>query len=736
MKKLSFKRLLMSGIALTIGYAFIIPLALNPAFALEVITETPSQGKIAQENTTKEPPVFLQADEVNYDETLSLFIAKGNVELMQEDRILLADTLSYSQINDTVTASGNVQILEPSGDVMFAEYAELTNQLATGTLHKIRILMQNNARVSANGARKISESKTEVARGVYSPCDVCKEDPERSPLWQIKADKIVHDKAAQTIEYYNSWMEIAGLPIAYSPYFQHPDPSVERSSGLLPPSIGSNDNFGSFLRVPYFVAISEDKDLTVDPIYTVEKGFLFSGEYRQAFDSGDLIVEASFLQSDDWIDNNVTKKGNSRWHIASAGSYEIDDTWRWGFDLNRQSDRQYMDRYSFWGTPGNTLDSQINFEGSRQRNHLKIEALSWQDLRAVQTIKQPLLLPHITYAGLGESDQYGGRWSLDASLRGLKQKSASKSLRTSAKAGYGINKTTSFGLATSSNISFQSDLYKTNHLDGLNLEDGYTARFTPRASILGRIPFYQVTESGTQIIEPMAGFFASPNGGHDKDIRNDDSLVVEQDEASLFSDDMSPGIDRMETGTRFSYGLRLAHYFQNNFEVQGTIAQAYRFSEDALLLSDTGIDEGASDYFGSISIRPNDFVNVSYSFRLDQNDFNNTRNETQLHIGKGTTSFSTRYTDIEKDLNSSSTDIKELNLTGSVGIDDYWKATGYWLHDLKAKNSRNAGLALTYEDECFIFSTNYVRDFTLDGDKLPSDSIMFKLTFKTLGEIQ
>ena len=62
------------------------------------------------------------------------------------------------------------------------------------------------------------------------------------------------------MRYYGAQFEFFGAPIAYLPYFQSPDPTVKRKSGFLPPTFKSSNKLGYGLRVPYFFAISDDKD--------------------------------------------------------------------------------------------------------------------------------------------------------------------------------------------------------------------------------------------------------------------------------------------------------------------------------------------------------------------------------------------------------------------------------------------------------------------------------------------
>src|SRR5262249_32059496 len=74
---------------------------------------------------SKNEPVMLTAQAMGYDEKTATAIAVGNVEVVQGDTILLADRVTYNQTTDTVHATGHVTVLEPTGDVLFSDDAEL-----------------------------------------------------------------------------------------------------------------------------------------------------------------------------------------------------------------------------------------------------------------------------------------------------------------------------------------------------------------------------------------------------------------------------------------------------------------------------------------------------------------------------------------------------------------------------------------------------------------------------------
>src|SRR5215469_2739688 len=249
-------------------------------------------------------PVLFRADEVQYDQDLALVVAKGNVEIDQRDQIVLADTVTYNQRTDTVTASGHVSLLQPSGDIVFSDYMELHDNMREGFIKDIRILLSDGSRLAANTGRRVEGNRTEMRRGVYSPCELCASDPTKPPVWQIEAERVVHDKQEQLVEYHDATMEIDGWPIFYTPYFSHPDPSVKRESGFLPPTFGAGGTLGFHITQPYFWAIAPDKDLTIRPMVTTDAGDVLDGEYRQAWGFGRLDVEGSIEAGDAQVQTN------------------------------------------------------------------------------------------------------------------------------------------------------------------------------------------------------------------------------------------------------------------------------------------------------------------------------------------------------------------------------------------------------------------------------------------------
>ena len=299
----------------------------------------------------QDQPVLLKADLVRLYRELEIITATGNVEFSQGGRILLADTVTYNQRTETITATGNISLMEPSGEVYFADFVELSDDLKDGVVEGIRVLLPDQSRIAAVGGRLVGGIRSTMRKAVYSPCEICKEHPDRPPTWQIKAFEVVHDRAQQEIEYKDAWLEFYGVPVLYVPYFYHPDSTVKRKSGFLVPSFGGSSELGTMIRVPYHIAISPTTDATITPIFTSKEGPVLFAEYRNRFVSGLFEGRGSITHGTGIDAESKATKGEDdeeiRGHFKGRLGVDIDDTWRAGAKLDFASDDTYLRRYGF-----------------------------------------------------------------------------------------------------------------------------------------------------------------------------------------------------------------------------------------------------------------------------------------------------------------------------------------------------------------------------------------------------
>ena len=82
--------------------------------------------------------------------------------------MLRADKITFDRNTGVAAANGNVVLLEPDGQVMFADYAEMTQDMRNGVLRDMRAILAENGRLAANGARRTEGKINEtVARRLF-----------------------------------------------------------------------------------------------------------------------------------------------------------------------------------------------------------------------------------------------------------------------------------------------------------------------------------------------------------------------------------------------------------------------------------------------------------------------------------------------------------------------------------------------------------------------------------------
>lgn len=716
-------------LALTLA---LVVLATSPAAAQQ--DETPPEGNGEQ--------AVISADEITYDETLNSVFATGHVEVAYGERILLADSVRYNRNDDSVVASGNIAMLEPSGDVLFAEYLELKDELRNGVIEDIRILLADDSRFAANGARRIDGRKTVMRKAVFSPCAVCKEDPDRPPLWQIKASTIIHDQESHDVTYTNAWLELFGVPIFYTPYLTHPDPSVERRTGLLAPRFGSSVVFGGFARIPLFIAFSDSIDMTLEPIVTAREPSIFALEYRQRFNSGLVELSGSVTKADretgDAL-NPVVEQDVMRGHLFAAGDFSLDDNWRTGFDYRRASDPTYLDRYDFFGDFGETLESKAYIEGFHGRTYTTANIFGYQDLRLTDPVEEPIILPSFDHNYLTEADGIGGRWSMDVNFRSTMRSAGPNTRRLSLQGGYALPLISDYGLATTLSASIRADGYHMDRVpvDGVNETNVLAGRVIPRAAIEMRYPFVRGEEGIRQVVEPVAAFIASPNNGNPVEIPEEDSVVVELDDTNLFSEDQIPGLDRADTGQRAVYGLKGGLYGERGGRMVGFVGQSYRLKNVDRIGDTSDLHNGKSDYVGRLLISPNKYMDLLYRFRLAESNFRLLRGETSIAMGPPALRLTGDHVFIAAETsNGLYPDREEVIGDLSSQLTDFWSIGLGGRRDLSSDGGPlEYGARITYEDECFRLAAKFRRDFTSSVDVEEETTFSIELVFKNLGNV-
>lgn len=698
----------------------------RPAQPASAVRPNTSPQPASQSSSQDVQRAELNADSMTYDRDLGLITATGNVEIEYGPRSLLADKVTYNQKTDIVIAESNVSMTDETGKVIFGDRIEITGDLKDGVIHNIGLILEDKSRVAGAGAHRTNGIITEVDHAVYSPCNLCKEDPTAPPLWQIKAVRVIHDAEDKRVSYRNAWLELYGIPVAYTPYLSHPDPTVKRRSGFLAPSFSSSSDLGFIIQAPYFWAIDEYQDATITPRVTTDGGQGANGQYRRNFKRGRIKAEGSFVVDD-------PDRGN-RGYIDIESEYHIDPTWRAGIDIETASDDTYTRRYGI--DTESVLVSRGYLEGFRGNNYQALNTYGFNDLRA-DTDESPVVLPMYDFNYNGRRDRLGGFASFDFNALNLARSSGTDTRRLAFRPRWDRPFNGPFGEVYNASVSLAADAY---HATDVSLDNGATYTGTsghlmPRAALSWRLPLIRPGERFSQTIEPLASIVIAPNGGNSDKTPNEDSQEIEFDETNLFQENRYDGFDRVDGGTRVNYGLNWALTGNKGGYTSVFLGQSYRFRKDSSYTQSSGLEDNFSDVVGRVQISPQKYLNLIYRTQFSPDNQSPQRNEITADIGAPALKLNLDYIFIDNQQGSEFAGREEINGSLSSQINKNWSSYFSARHDLSASDIRSLALGIVYEDECVKFTTRLTRSFFEDRDLKPADAITFTLVLKTLGEV-
>lgn len=707
-------------------------LALVLAFSLtHILTATPT---VASPN-----PVALQADELVYDQELGIITARGKVEAYQDDRILLADSVTYNERVDQLVASGNVVIVEPDGTTLFADYIEVTDNFKNGILTGFRLLYKDNSRLAGNSASRLDGNITTLENGIYSPCDLCKSDPTKAPVWQIRAAKVIHNKEDQTISFQNMLLQFSGIPVAYTPYFQIPDPTVKKRSGLLTPEINYDRLLGVSVKEPVYYTITPSADVTLAPTFYSKSSPSIAGLYRQRIENGRFAFDGSITNPERRDNDNNTVDGRDlRGHFRGEGRFNLTEEFRAGFELFRTSDDTYLKRYNI-----SNLDTLLNtayVEGFRGRSYFQATAYEFQGLRQTDDAGlSPFVLPSITYSYVSEPHNAYGYGTFDANFLSTNRTNGVDTNRVTGTVGWHIPYTSRIGDITTITAQLRGDFYSVDN--GRDPEgqpgnfDSTSSRFKPLFALDWRYPLAQSFGTVQHVIEPIANFVATPSGGSQRFIPNEDSRNFEFDDTNIFSLNRLPGYDRYEGGLRVAYGLKTAFYGASGGYTEALFGQSHRFADNNNAFSgDTGLERRQSDYVARVVVSPSTLIDFVDRLRIDEQSLQIRRHEFSTIVGPRPLRLAATYAHIDRDSTTANFGSQEQAVYSAYGqISRFWRVSGSISQDLNDGFIFGYSGVLSYLDECCDFQLIAGRTNTRDREIEPTYRFGFRLRLKNLG---
>ena len=583
---------------------------------------------------------------------------------------------------------------------------------------------KNDPVLKGRGATS-DKNETKIYKAAFTTCNT---ENKKCPGWEIQSEEFTHDKINKVFEYKNSWLKIFDKKILYFPFFSHPDPSVKRKSGFLTPVYGSSENLGSWVNIPYFKVINEEKDLTFSPRIYADDKFILQSEYRQAFEQSNFISDFSV--------NNDGKNTNT--HLFAKFDGNVDTKTKFNFKYQDTSNDDYLKVHNLSNSSylienESLLTTQLKISREIDDNtNLDTNFTVYQDLSKKDSDRFQYILPNFTFSkNIILPDNYNGNF---------------KFISTGFQKNYDTNKYESLlindflfesnnfisetGLLSNYDLLIKNFNSYTENSSNYNDKDDYEVF----GSLLFKTsyPLKKVDEYYKNYLKPIMALRFSPNNTK-SDISEKD---IKLDYNNLFSLNRIGTNEIIEGGRSISLGLEYEKRNLKDKKILGLdIANSISDKKDANLPTKSKLNETRSDFVGNLFYAPNNILDINYSFSYDR-DFEGT-NYDSIKTTISVNNFITTFDYLSEDYKNTTTENKEIISNSTIYKFDNENSIKFKTSkDLKKDFTEYYNLIYSYETDCLIASAEFNKKFYKDGSLVPDKSLLFTIRFIPFAELK
>lgn len=331
--------------------------------------------------------ITIWADILTHDMENDTYRAKGNVMIIWNGVILIADNVTLMESTGEAVAEGGVRLVK-GGDVLYCDRITVNlitekGEVVNGNLFS----RKSNFHIQGEKIEKIGEDKYHLDHGTFTVCN------GESPSWKFSADDIdvtLEDFAVGK----NAVFYIKDIPVLYTPYMLFPV-KRERQSGFLFPRIGNSNKKGFNFNIPYYWAISpsQEAEFALDVQSKRGAGFSIDYNWKRPMES--------FGRSHGYYiyDFNLSK---GRGNLALEQQEWVSPSLALKSDINLVTDRDFFRDFADASGEYNRqiLDSSISLTKNWQNFSLAGETRYVDDLDVASNSKTLQKLPNIGFTAI------------------------------------------------------------------------------------------------------------------------------------------------------------------------------------------------------------------------------------------------------------------------------------------------------------------------------------------------
>ena len=731
------------------------------ALAAALAASDPWSGALAQEADAAaqrpapakaEERIAFEADTLEYAEGTETVTASGKVVLRRQSQSVRADTVTWNRASGQIVATGNVRLVDEDGNQLFTDRVELTDELKTGAMENLLLVMREGGRLAAQSGQRTADGKVLLERAAYSACEI--EDAAgcpKEPSWRITARHVVYDAEANKVRFSGARIELFGaIKLPLPVLALRTDGKAE--SGLLIPDFRFTPSNGVEISDSWYWRIAENRDLTATAYVYTKAPPMASLQYRALTDKGAYQITGYATSSRRIPIAGTTPsiQRDFRGYLFANGQFQLSPHWTVRGSVRRTTDRTFLRRYDI--SRDDRLRSMVELERIGPHSYFSLAGWATQTMRVGDDQGQvPVALPVVDYRHRLRDPLLGGQLEFQLNSLAITRTRGQDTQRAFARAQWSLSRLTGMGQEVTLTGLVRADVY---HSDENALTATAIYRGNPgwehRGVALGAVdvkwPFVGNMFGGTQVLTPRIQLVASPSI-RNLNVPNEDARAIDLEDSNLFALNRFPGYDRIEDGLRFTYGLDWQLDIPR-WRIKTTIGQSVRLSDQDTVLPDgTGLSNKTSDIVGRTEVRYRNLIGLVHRFRLDKDNFAVRRNEFNAVVGDRRTYAEIGYVKLNRDIADGIEDLQdreEARVAGRIAFARYWSVFGSAVVNLTdRKEDPTLGsdgfqplrtrLGVAYEDDCLELAVTWRRDYEATGDARRGDSFQLQFALRNLG---
>ena len=670
----------------------------------------------------------LIADEIKINQAGEL-VASGAVTVWYEDRKVTASSITYASQNDKLIIRGPIRIIDNQSTMILGDQAELSEDLKVGIIKSAKIILGYQVQIAAAKVLQKDARYSEAFNIAATSCHVCL---NKTPLWQIRARKIVQDKFEKQIYFEHAQLRVLDIPVFYLPFMRLPDPSLKRATGLLAPKLKTSSVLNTGIKVPYFIRLNKHKDFTITPFYS-PKTKTIEYRYRQAYTSGFMLIEGA-LTRDALIPNK------NRAYILSDTSLILQNGYNLGIQLQAVSDPSYLFEYDF--AQLDRLNTKLELSRSMRYQNSEVKLSNYHSLRENENnATQPTLVAEGAIESRLNPDMIKGEIGLEANfLKSYRYSDLNNDGPDSDTLVDGYDTTRlsllsnwdhGWEIANGIILHFENEFGLSQYYVQQHADIGPKATRMFGVGAVGlRWPWYRINSNGgIGIVEPQIQLVRSVSSN--SAVPNDDSTQVEFDEGNLFRLNRAPGLDLIENGSRLNVGLAGSQFMDSGSNLSWKIGRVLRSEALSTFPSGSGLSNSISDWLLATNFQQKNGIEL-INRALIASDGVVTKSETSLKVNRNQHQIRATHVELTKDSN-----ISQNQSLSSVALEWNYNLNSNWRSDSKFQFDSNIGrlskleLGLRYENECVNVDLSSSRSFSTSSTLI--DKTDFTLSVELTG---